>query len=157
MILLIYIMKSMAISAIGYAYYRFVLRNQAFHQFNRFYLVAMVLLSVTLPLMHISLPEIGGRQTGNLVSQLTQLTHWEWEPTFTIYAQQGHPASGLAWPAVLVLVYVAGAFQQGLLLYRSLWYIRRTLQGSQPVIYQGRTLYLTEDPNAPFSFFDLIF
>jgi hypothetical protein len=55
MVLFDYIGKMALVSGVLYAYYHWVLRDNRFHQWNRFYLLAAVFLSLTLPLFHISL------------------------------------------------------------------------------------------------------
>ncbi len=46
-----YLLKVIIISAILFGYYWFLLRNKVFHAYNRFYLLAIVVLSVSLPLI----------------------------------------------------------------------------------------------------------
>lgn len=51
--LLSYILQATVVSGILYTYYHFFLRNKRFHQYNRFYLLAAVLLSLLLPFISI--------------------------------------------------------------------------------------------------------
>ncbi|MCH5686500.1 hypothetical protein LWM68_20915 [Niabella sp. W65] len=48
-----YLIQMMACSGILYAYYYFFLRNEKFHQYNRFYLLIAMALSLLLPLLKI--------------------------------------------------------------------------------------------------------
>lgn len=48
-----YLIQMMACSGILYAYYYFFLRNEKFHQYNRFYLLIAMALSLVLPLLKI--------------------------------------------------------------------------------------------------------
>ncbi|MFZ9661447.1 MAG: M56 family metallopeptidase [Chitinophagaceae bacterium] len=50
-ILYAYIIKSLIVSLLLVGYYWFVLRNNRFHQYNRFYLLASLVLSLLLPLV----------------------------------------------------------------------------------------------------------
>ncbi|TCJ13555.1 N-acetylmuramoyl-L-alanine amidase [Flaviaesturariibacter flavus] len=50
-----YLLKSILCSALLYGYYHVALRNKVFHQWNRFYLLAIVPLSLLLPLVRIRL------------------------------------------------------------------------------------------------------
>jgi N-acetylmuramoyl-L-alanine amidase len=50
-----YLLKITICSAVLFAYYWFLLRNKIFHGYNRFYLLALVALSVTLPLCRINI------------------------------------------------------------------------------------------------------
>ena len=49
-----YLLKVIICSAVLFGYYWFFLRNKIFHSYNRFYLLAIVVLSLALPLMKIS-------------------------------------------------------------------------------------------------------
>ncbi|MCH5598711.1 hypothetical protein [Niabella ginsengisoli] len=48
-----YLLQMVICSGILYGYYHFFLRNEKFHQYNRFYLLAIVLLSLLLPIFKI--------------------------------------------------------------------------------------------------------
>lgn len=48
-----YLLKVILCSGILFGYYHLVLRNKLFHQWNRFYLIGSILLSITLPLLQI--------------------------------------------------------------------------------------------------------
>lgn len=54
-ILTIYLLKTIVVSALLLGYYWFALRNKRLHVYNRFYLLAAVLLSIVLPLLNINL------------------------------------------------------------------------------------------------------
>ena len=51
--LLYYLIQVTAASGILYGYYHFVLRNKKFHHYNRFYLLAAVLISMLIPFLNI--------------------------------------------------------------------------------------------------------
>jgi len=51
--MLTYLLQMIACSGILYGYYHFFLRNERFHQYNRFYLLFSVVLSLLLPLIKI--------------------------------------------------------------------------------------------------------
>jgi N-acetylmuramoyl-L-alanine amidase len=50
-----YILKITICSAVLFGYYWFLLRNKVFHGYNRFYLLAIIAISVTLPLCRINI------------------------------------------------------------------------------------------------------
>ena len=50
-----YLLKVTICSGILFGYYWFILRNKIFHQYNRFYLLASVVLSLVLPLIQINI------------------------------------------------------------------------------------------------------
>ena len=49
-----YLLKVIICSGILYGYYWLLLRNKVFHKYNRFYLMAAVVLSLLLPLIKIN-------------------------------------------------------------------------------------------------------
>jgi len=53
--ILLYLLKMLLCSGILYGYYRVALYNERFHQWNRFYLLGAMLLSVVVPLVEIPL------------------------------------------------------------------------------------------------------
>jgi hypothetical protein len=53
MILLAFLIKAIFISGVLYAYYFFFLRNKQFHQYNRYYLLLSLALSIILPFVKI--------------------------------------------------------------------------------------------------------
>jgi len=53
--LIAYIIKSIVASGTLYAYYQLALRNKRFHAYNRFYLLAAVVVSLTLPFVNFNL------------------------------------------------------------------------------------------------------
>lgn len=50
-----YLLKVFICSAVLFTYYHIALRNKIFHQWNRFYLLAVVVLSLVLPCLHITI------------------------------------------------------------------------------------------------------
>jgi hypothetical protein len=60
------------VSAVFFGYYQLFLRNRAFHTYNRWYLLASVLLSLLLPLVHPSLqfPWVNAGRSGGVIYTL---------------------------------------------------------------------------------------
>ena len=50
-----YLLKVIICSGLLFAYYHMALRNKVFHQWNRFYLLGIVVLSLALPWLQITL------------------------------------------------------------------------------------------------------
>ncbi len=50
-----YLLKVIGCSGILFLYYHLALRNKEFHQWNRFYLLITVILSLTLPLIQVTI------------------------------------------------------------------------------------------------------
>lgn len=102
MVLFDYIGKMALVSGVLYAYYHWVLRDNRFHQWNRFYLLAAVFLSLTLPLFHISL----ARQTATdnrLLSAVYALLDQKGSGTAPVML---NPPTGINWQVVLISSYL---------------------------------------------------
>jgi TonB-dependent SusC/RagA subfamily outer membrane receptor len=68
---LMYLLKMSICSAVLYVYYRVALYNERFHQWNRFYLLAAMLLSVVVPLL--SIPVMADTSESELASVVASL------------------------------------------------------------------------------------
>src|SRR6188768_769220 len=53
--LALYLVKVIICSGILFGYYWLMLRNKVFHQYNRFYLLAIVVLSLSLPIIQVNI------------------------------------------------------------------------------------------------------
>ncbi len=67
----LYLLKVSICSGILFGYYRLVLRNKIFHQYNRFYLLATVVVSLALPLIQVNIWH-SGEQSPTQAIQLLQ-------------------------------------------------------------------------------------
>src|SRR5437868_2809195 len=65
-----YLLKVIICSGILYGYYWLALRNKVFHKYNRFYLMASVLLSVLLPLIKIDFWQQQAQQQSSVIRVL---------------------------------------------------------------------------------------
>jgi hypothetical protein len=151
--LLPYIVKSVLVSGVLTAYYLIVLRNRRFHNYNRVYLLSVLVLSLLLPLLRIDWQPFAG---------------FDWQP-FTLsgdaplgtFARQSGPtdirtgASPL-FALLLDLAVAVSLASVGLLTWRILQVYRlRRRQALHQMA--GYTLVETNDPRAPFSFFSTLF
>ncbi|KAA2240113.1 M56 family metallopeptidase [Chitinophaga agrisoli] len=146
--LISYLLKMLVCSGILYAYYHVALRNNRFHQWNRYYLLAATLLSLVLPLLQLPVP--AGRQAPLVLSTYTTqiITLREFilpAPGAIDYLQMALYGYGL-----VVL----------LLLSRTLygcWKIRRLIQRNPVEQRFPYRLVQSEEVKTPFSFFRYIF
>ncbi|MBO9155155.1 TonB family protein [Chitinophaga sp. GCM10012297] len=147
---LAYLVKVIVCSGILYAYYHLALRNNRFHQWNRFYLLAITVLSLAVPLLRIPLSFTGAGAPDFYVytAQVATLR----EQVFTVAAAPETPQFSLS--AVLYGIVIA------LMAARIGWGYFKILQ----LIRTGRIeplrpyrLVLSQQITAPFSFFRFIF
>jgi TonB-dependent SusC/RagA subfamily outer membrane receptor len=148
-----YLLKMVLVSGILYTYYHLVLRDKRFHEWNRFYLLAAVLLSITLPLFHI--PVQSAEDTDNrLLFQVWQLLGKDNSHATVVRATE---AARLNWITLIGYVYAAAVLLQLGVLGTRLLRLRRLRDRSPLAHVEGITLVTTEDEGTPFSFFRWIF
>ncbi len=148
--LISYLLKMLVCSGILYAYYHVALRNNRFHQWNRYYLLAATLLSFTLPLLQLPVPA-GGQAPPTMSAYTTQII------TLREFILQA-PGAG-ATDYLQLAIYGYGLVVL-LLLGRTLygcWKIRRLIQRNPVEKRFPYRFVQSEEVKTPFSFFRYIF
>ncbi|SEN80632.1 outer membrane transport energization protein TonB [Chitinophaga rupis] len=149
-LLLSYLLKMMVCSGILYAYYHLALRNNRFHQWNRYYLLLATLLSLTLPLLQLPSP-FEGKQAPAFTNYATQII------TLREFILPATPVTVVNYLGILQLAYGGVVL---LLLGRILygcWKIQRLIQHSRVQHLRPYHLVQSEQVRMPFSFFRYIF
>ncbi len=65
-----YLLKVIICSGVLFGYYHIALRNKIFHSWNRFYLLASIMISLTVPIMKINIFKNAGEDKGTAVRML---------------------------------------------------------------------------------------
>lgn len=149
-VLLTYLAKVIVCSAVLYAYYYIALRNNRFHQWNRYYLVLITIVSLLTPLLQIPLP---GPETPEPSTVLTYTTR-----IITLRESVIPPANPVINSAMLMntgyMLVIALLITRILV---SLVKIKKLIKRSQ--VQQVPPYHFVEnnDIKAPFSFFTYIF
>lgn len=157
--LLFYGLQMLLASGILYGYYHLFLRNNVFHRYNRFYLLAATLLSVTIPLLDIPLYLSSTGDDPSVVWQtLSAISPGETDANLSLTAAapvtHGFRLDPVFLTRVIYIVIAALAFSRILL---SLARIRRIARNN-PVEKQGNIYFVqTTEPGTPFSFFRWLF
>ncbi|HXB08956.1 MAG TPA: M56 family metallopeptidase [Puia sp.] len=142
--LITYVLESVLVSGMLMAYYWVALRNRKLHGYNRFYLLGALLLSLVLPLVRIGwTPVAGAPVLGGTVERVENITR--------------SADNGFHWVTVECW---AGLVVSGMLLLVSLRRVAQVfrLKTRQQVSRMwGYDLIETDDPRAPFSFFNNLF
>ena len=158
--LLLYLLKLTLIAGCLYGYYHFFLRNRLFHQYNRFYLLGIAVVSLVLPLVPMPsvypLPPMTHLPV--LSGALHAITPGDWkEAAAPLPGRSGFGQGWPGWQELMLGIYllVSGIFLYTLL--RQLRYIGRLLRK-----YPGETMgdvrfALTNEPGTPFSFLHTLF
>lgn len=143
----IYALKSIALSSICFGYYTAFLKNTLMHQYNRFYLLASLLLSLFGPLIKFDFLSVSEEQAASISQSMIYLNSIQIQPKVeqTDWNQIGlFIATGIS---LILLAYLA------LGIYK-IYQIKR----AHPVTSnQGIEIVETNLENAPFSFLNLLF
>ena len=155
--LLYYLLQVIVASGILYGYYHLALRNKKFHHYNRFYLLAASVISITIPFLNIPVYFSPSETDSSFVLQtLTVISSGGGEvPTVTI-APETH-INWFSWETLSFLFYILIASLVLIRIIFSLVKIRRIIK-SNPVELLGRIQFVnTSEPGTPFSFFRWLF
>jgi hypothetical protein len=143
----VYLLKMITCSGLLYAYYRVALYNERFHQWNRFFLLAAMLVSMIVPLVNI--PVVAPADTGSFV-QMVDTIPWQ-----VAYLQQDETWTAIdfaftsvAFVTLLLLARMAAGLISILRYYRS--------NPSSELVDNVRLVH-TQLSQAPFSFFNWLF
>lgn len=151
--LLFYVLQVVLCSGILYGYYLLVLRNKKFHQYNRFYLLLIVLLSFIIPLLEFTIKttELGGVVDSQVLQNIFIKSY---KPSTANNLQQ---IGNWLLDNAVAIVYIIIA---GFLLLRLVKSILQLIQLKHK--YKAEKLanvqlYRTNEPGTPFSFFNWLF
>ncbi|MBL7763508.1 MAG: N-acetylmuramoyl-L-alanine amidase, partial [Chitinophagaceae bacterium] len=152
-----YLIQVIICSGILYGYYHFFLRNKKFHQYNRYYLLIAVILSIAIPFLNIPL----------------YFTKEEIEPSVLLQALTSSAAAGFeenadnqvtvakeSWFTADHIAFIFYALVTSVILVRLLIALVKIyrLAGNHPAERMNDIRFInTEEPGTPFSFFRLLF
>ncbi len=153
--ILAWLIKSILCSAVLFLYYHVFLKNKVFHHYNRFYLLALVAISIIAPFLHFA----AAKETfvASLPFQLLNTTIMEDGELFEggYLAQSPVLISATVIYKILysiVILVFLGAFASSLLK------IKRLFRRNEKLTIDDITIVKTDDaPGTPFSFFKLLF
>ncbi|RPD42406.1 M56 family metallopeptidase [Chitinophaga barathri] len=146
---LAYLVKVIICSGILYAYYHAALRNNRFHQWNRFYLLGITILSLVVPLMRIPL-SLTGTEAPDIYVYTAQVATLR-EQVFTVQAPQVQHFNLTALLYGIVISLLVLRIGWG---YFKILQLVRTSHIEPLLPYR---LVLSKQIAAPFSFFRFIF
>ena len=165
------IFKIICCSAVFIGFYHFILQREKMFRFNRFYLLATLILSFTIPFMELGIREFSAPQLEEFIPKIpqSQMTSQPVEiaivpipvsktiiPQQTITAEPGFFQT-LSWMEILGII---GLLISSTLLIRffvNLWRINRLAIKSERVRKEGFTLVKIHQNVSPFSFFHYLF
>lgn len=148
---LYYLLQVLVCSAVLMVYYLFVLRNKKFHQYNRFYLLGVAVVSWIVPLIKIVWEQqhAGVRQ----VDLLTVVAAGNSEIEALVASKQ----ESLDWVSLLPNLYVGVSICLAIAMIISLYRIYKIYTTHECSNLQEFYLVMTREKGTPFSFFSYIF
>ncbi len=145
--MLAYISQMMLCSAILYGYYHLFLRNEKFHQYNRFYLLGAIIISLILPL--IKIPVTVKDNDGVIYQSLDNFNE-----TFVVVAQKEYQFTA---SALLYLLYGLMVLFFVVRIVISLVKIFKLRKNNPSEKLNDISFIQTSHPDTPFSFFKWLF
>lgn len=149
--ILLYLLKMIGYSGVLLLYYHLFLRDKQYHQYNRYYLLCTVVLSLLLPLIQIPVFWNGTSSEAPLYVQTIQ---------FTTVGTIGHGepiGSALSGNSLLLIAYLLISVALLFPVIRSVKKILGIRRQYPSVKLHNINFYETEEKAAPFSFFRNIF
>lgn len=147
-----YLLQVMICSTLLVGYYWLFLRNERFHRYNRFYLLAVSVLCWLIPLVRIQL-QVPDEDTGDVYRLMTvvadQQTYWE----DTVHSASFH----LGWEEIIWMIYAGVTVILLFGLLRAVWRIRVLLKAHDIKQIADVHIIMTRVEGTPFSFFKYIF
>ncbi|MEO7984669.1 MAG: M56 family metallopeptidase, partial [Bacteroidota bacterium] len=155
--LLFYLLQVIVTSGILYGYYHFALRNKRFHRYNRFYLLAATVASITIPFLNIPVYFTQSATDSSFVlDSLTFISSAGADNSIAVPHAAKH-ANWLTWQNLTLLFYCLIAFFALLRIIFSLLKIRKII-AANPVEELDKIHFInTTEPGTPFSFFRWLF
>ena len=144
----LYLIESTVCLSVLFAVYWFFLRRDTFFQVNRFYLMAMILFSILVPLLPIHLSTTG--PTATLIILL--------DPVLVTPVKVQHTLlEHLQWIEIAAIVYLTGALIFLLRFGLQLFQLYRITRQFGIKINHGQKVVFVDRGYSPFSFFNLVF
>ena len=143
----IYVLKSIALSGICFGYYTVFLKNTLLHQYNRFYLLATLLISLVGPFVQLDFFQVNEDQVSGIGQTMIYLNEIQRTPEVQQTDWNFIALSISAGISTLLLAYLAFGIIK-------IYQIKRTHQVKSS---DGIEIIETDLENAPFSFLNLLF
>ena len=151
--ILYYLLKVVLCSALLYTYYWFVLRNKQFHQYNRFYLMGISVLSWLVPFLKINIikEQVISAPKVMYFANVIANNNSSIEQEVVIKSSQFTWDNFLLFTGVIISLLFIARFV------KSLWNVRRLIKKYPMKKLSNLYLVMTDVKGTPFSFFKYIF
>ncbi|MET7037554.1 M56 family metallopeptidase [Elizabethkingia miricola] len=143
--ILLYLGKMLLCSAIMWSYYLLFLKDKTFHHYNRFYLLATIVISLFLPLLKLEYFTI---ETDNRIFLLLQ--------SFSLQTTK-QATAGFDWKSIALFILLVVSIVLFIRLLIGIYKINRMKNQYDGKELKGVRFYITDLHDAPFSFFKNLF
>ena len=152
-----YLLKVVICSGLLFLYYHVALRNKLFHQWNRFYLLAAIVLSLTVPCLEFNvLPATA--ETNPEAIKLEDIKILNVVQAADQYiATANFERTNLSTGQWSMISYAAISAVMLALLLLALFRIRSIIRSNSVVLIDDIKFVTTEEKNSPFTFFNYVF
>jgi len=152
--ILYYCLKVIFCSSVLLGYYWLVLRNNRFHQWNRYYLLLLVVVSFVLPLLKVPIPFFATAEETPFLVRGVEIAGLS--DLYISRLQQQHQFH-ITWQLAVTALYVLVALFLGAVLVKNIIKIQRLKEMYPCEFINGIQFYNTQEEGTPFSFFKNIF
>jgi N-acetylmuramoyl-L-alanine amidase len=156
MIIVLYFLKTILISGLLFGYYCLCQRNKVFHQYNRWFLLAIPAVSLILPLLRLNIPDFLSKSRDGGTIHLLGVADDNLEEAVTIYTHQGFWRT-FPWESVFLALVLLVSLCFLFRFLSSLWQIRFLRHNNSSREIEGTRIYFVVQEATPFSFFKSIF
>ena len=147
-----YLLKVIICSGILFLYYHSALRNKLFHQWNRFYLLAAVLLSLIAPIIQISIEHHSAEDNNKAIQLLQAIQGNDYLDEIII---SSHQSLSIQQWMMMMYAFISSVFFTGMII--SFLKIFSIIQSHTAQWLQNIKFINTNLQGTPFSFFHFIF
>jgi N-acetylmuramoyl-L-alanine amidase len=151
--ILLYLLKTIACSGILFAYYQTALCNRSFHRWNRYFLLATVVISIVLPLISVN---INIQSAFTITEEVTLLQVGE-PGNMSGHDEIATATTFFNWNNLAILIYLVITGFLIAALAAEIYRLRLLAKISPKQNLNDLTIVFTEEKNAPFSWFRKIF
>lgn len=148
-----YVLKVIICSGILCGYYYVALRNKIFHRWNRFYLLASVVLAVAVPLMKINIFQNAAEDKGAVIRMLQTINNGD----EIIIEYNRHNGLQLNSENIIAAIYLLITIVFLSIFFLALYKIFRLKKKYPGTKMKGISFISTDAKGTPFSFFNSIF
>lgn len=151
--ILFYLLKVVLCSTVLYTYYWFVLRNKQFHQYNRFYLMGISVLSWIVPLITIQIV----KEQNIASSKVLHIANFISENNSLLEQEIIENTANYTWDNLLIIIGIIISLFFIIRFVKSLWDIRKLTRLYPLKVLKGMNLVMTDVKGTPFSFSNIFF